>query len=112
MKRSHLAPFSCSGVFLTFFCLLAVLIGGAPLSAQLTTARLSGIVTDNTGSALAGADVSVEGVQTGYKQTMKTGTAGEYLFPSLPVGEYTLTIDMGERALCWRWGRLPAEMLS
>lgn len=94
MKKGHLDPFSRCGFFLAFFCLLAVLTGSAPLSAQLTTARLSGIVTDNTGSALAGADVSVVGVQTGYKQTMKSGAAGEYLFPSLPVGEYTLTVDM------------------
>jgi hypothetical protein len=94
MKKDNLDKSSRCGVFLAFFCLLCVLIGSAPLSAQLTTARLSGIVTDNTGSALAGADVSVQEVQTGYKQAMKSGTAGEYLFPSLPVGEYILTVDM------------------
>jgi hypothetical protein len=62
--------------------------------AQLTTARLSGVVTDTSGAALIGADVSAREVQTGYRQTVKTGASGQYLFPSLPVGNYDVTVDM------------------
>ena len=61
---------------------------------QFTTARLSGTVQDNTGAAVPGASVTVEQAGTGYKQEVKAGAAGEYLFPSLPVGDYQLTVEM------------------
>ena len=79
---------------LSLFVLLMGLVWTATALAQYTTARLSGIVTDNTGSALVGATVTVEQVDTGYKQTVTTGAAGDYLFPSLPVGAYKLTVTM------------------
>ena len=62
--------------------------------AQYTTARLAGTVADNTGSAVPGATVTVLQSATGYKQEAKTGAAGDYLFPSLPVGDYQLTVEM------------------
>ena len=62
--------------------------------AQYTTARLGGAVMDNTSIAVPGATVTVEQSVTGYKQVVKTGTAGDYLFPSLPVGDYQLTVEM------------------
>src|ERR1700677_1144019 len=61
---------------------------------QFTTARLSGTVQDNTGAAVPGASVTVEQAGTGYQQQVKAGAAGEYLFPSLPVGDYQLTVSM------------------
>ena len=82
------------------FASLAVLIlsltamWGVPAVAQSTTAQLSGTVTDNAGSAVAGAAITVEQIAIGFKQTGKTGPGGEYLFPSLPVGRYELTIEM------------------
>src|SRR5208337_1299493 len=62
--------------------------------AQFTTARLSGTVTDHTNAAVPGATVTVEQSTTGYRQTTKTGASGDYLFPSLPVGTYDLTVEM------------------
>jgi Carboxypeptidase regulatory-like domain/TonB dependent receptor/TonB-dependent Receptor Plug Domain len=62
--------------------------------AQYTTARLSGDVEDKTGAAVPGATVIVEQTGTGYKQEVKSGAAGEFLFPSLPVGSYQLTVEM------------------
>jgi hypothetical protein len=73
--------------------LIFLVLWSTPAAAQLTTARLSGIVADKSGSAVADADVSAQEMQTGYKQTVKTGKSGEYLFPSLPVGTYNLTVD-------------------
>jgi hypothetical protein len=71
-----------------------IVLGGACALAQYTTARLSGTVQDNSGAAVAGATVSIEQAGTGYKQEVKTGAGGEYLFPSLPVGDYQLTVEM------------------
>lgn len=77
-------------------CLLLSLIilfaSAAP--AQFTTARLSGVVSDTSGGVVPGATVTMKDQSTGYTQTATTGAAGEYLFPSLPVGTYQLTAGM------------------
>jgi hypothetical protein len=74
---------------------LMLLLGWAgPAQAQFTTARLSGVVTDNSGGVIPGATVTVEELSTGYTQAVKTGAAGEYLFPSLPVGTYQFSAQM------------------
>ena len=77
-----------------FSSLLLTVMWATTAPAQYTTARLSGTVVDKTGSAVPGATVIVEQAGTGYKQQVKSGEVGEYLFPSLPVGEYQLTVEM------------------
>ena len=62
--------------------------------AQFTTARLNGTVVDASGLALVGVTIHVEQIGTGYSQSTTTGTSGEYLFPSLPVGVYRVTATM------------------
>ncbi len=78
-------------LFLSFFVLV---IGKPSAFGQYTTARLSGTVQDKSGAAIPGATVTIEQVDTGYKQQVKSGQEGEFLFPSLPVGEYKLTVEM------------------
>ena len=85
------AQFTPALLFLSFFVLV---LWTTTALGQYTTARLSGTVQDNSGAAVPGATVTVEQVGTGYKQQVKSGAAGEYLFPSLPVGEYQLTVEM------------------
>ena len=81
------AAFVLSALFVVVMCATTAL-------AQYTTARFSGTVMDNTSSAIAGATVTVEQTGTGYRQTVKTGASGDYVFPSLPVGNYQLTVEM------------------
>ena len=81
------AAFVLSALFVVVMCATTAL-------AQFTTARLSGTVMDNTSSAIAGATVTVEQTGTGYRQTAKTGASGDFVFPSLPVGNYQLTVEM------------------
>jgi len=79
------------------FALLAFLtlfLGTFPALAQFTTARLGGFVQDKSGAAVPGATVLIEQEGTGYKQTAKSTSTGEYTFPSLPIGTYTLTVDL------------------
>lgn len=66
----------------------------ASVQAQFTTARLSGTVLDSSGSAIAGAAVVVDQEGTAYKQSAITNSSGEYVFPSLPVGTYQITVTM------------------
>jgi outer membrane receptor protein involved in Fe transport len=78
------------------FLLGLILVFGStmPLWAQYTTARLNGIVTDPSGAVVAGANITVQDLGTGYSQSTRSESAGQYLFPSLPVGTYQITVSM------------------
>ncbi len=92
-KSRNLSPASW---FISFSVVFILVCGSvAPLRAQYTTARLSGIVSDATGAVVAGATVTVRDVETGYSQTTTSTDAGQYLFPSLPVGNYQIKVSMG-----------------
>jgi hypothetical protein len=62
--------------------------------AQTNTSRISGTVTDSTGAVISGAKVTAKNDATGIAQTQTTTEAGLYSFPSLPVGGYTITVEM------------------
>jgi hypothetical protein len=62
--------------------------------AQTNTSRISGTVTDSSGAVIAGAKVTAKSDATGVAQTQATTEAGLYSFPSLPVGSYTITVEM------------------
>ena len=76
--------------------LLTILVGlvGAGLLAygQGTSASLTGNVTDPSGAAVAGADVTATNIDTNFTQSVKTDNAGNYLIRPLPIGNYTLAI--------------------
>ena len=94
MKRKfrNLLP---AGWFICFSLGLILVFGSTmPGWAQYTTARLSGIVSDPSGAVVAGAAIKVQDVGTGYSQTANSTSAGQYLFPSLPVGTYQITVSM------------------
>jgi hypothetical protein len=77
-----------------FLGLLLVFASTITAMAQFTTARLSGTVTDSSGSAIPGAMLVVKSPDTGYTQNAISGAGGVYLFPSLPVGTYRLSVTM------------------
>ena len=94
MKRKfwYLVP----AQWLICFSLGLILVFGSPTTvwAQYTTARLSGIVSDPSGAVVAGATITVQDVGTGYTQSANSTSAGQYLFPSLPVGTYQITVSV------------------
>lgn len=63
-------------------------------SAQELRGRIDGVVTDNTGGVLPGVTVTVSGPALIQSQTTVTGTEGNYRFPSLPTGLYTLVFEL------------------
>jgi hypothetical protein len=80
-----------------FICSLAMFVCFrlAPSAlAQYTTARLSGVITDSSGAVVVGATITIRDVGTGYTQTTSSTPAGQYAFPSLPVGNYQITVSM------------------
>ncbi|MDR3718283.1 MAG: carboxypeptidase regulatory-like domain-containing protein [Bryobacteraceae bacterium] len=55
--------------------------------------RLSGLVTDPSGGAMAGATVQALNTDTGLDHSTVTNAEGLYAFPALPAGRYELRID-------------------
>ena len=61
--------------------------------AQGGTAELTGLVTDQTGAVVAGAEATLTNLATGGKRIETTSSAGTYRFVALPVvGSYNLDI--------------------
>ncbi|MCW3118490.1 MAG: TonB-dependent receptor [Chitinophagaceae bacterium] len=64
------------------------------LSAQVTTATLSGIVKDSKGAGLSSVTVTVEYPDAGIKQTLITRSDGRFTVPNLRVGgPYRVTVN-------------------
>src|SRR5438874_1321219 len=66
---------------------------GSFLSAQESTARLLGTVTDPTGAVIPGATVVARNVATGLDRKTVANESGNYSIPSLPIGQYTLVAE-------------------
>jgi Carboxypeptidase regulatory-like domain len=66
----------------------------APLRAQTTGATLTGRVVDQSGAAVPGATIAANAPATGFTRSVVTGSDGDYLMPSLPVGLYDVTVQL------------------
>jgi hypothetical protein len=71
-----------------------LLFCAAGLVAQMTTADVVGTVTDNSGAVLVGARVTVKNLGTEVARSMVTNDTGNYVFTFLPVGTYSVTIEV------------------
>jgi hypothetical protein len=60
---------------------------------QAPVGAIYGVVRDPSGAALAAAEVKVKSVVTGLERTSSSSAQGDYDFPSLPVGEYEVTVE-------------------
>ena len=75
---------------------LAIALACAPRAVGQTVAvaQLSGTVTDQSGAALPGANVTVTQTDTGMTRFVVSGANGDFVFTNLPVGPYKLTAKM------------------
>src|SRR6202049_1360140 len=73
------------------FLLVAVLFVAGGAQAEVT-GKITGVVTDQSGSVIAGATVFITNAATGVKQTTKTDQDGVFTFPVLPVGQYQMDV--------------------
>ena len=69
---------------------LSLLITASTAWAQLSTAQLSGRVTDESGAVLPGVTVAVTQTDTGLTRSVTTNANGTYVMPNLPTGPYRL----------------------
>jgi len=87
------APFSIATRLLVL-CL--ALLGSAFLAvAQIGAGgTIVGTVTDQSGAAVPGADVVVNDIDTNTVTHVTSNASGEYTAPGLPVGHYTVTVEV------------------
>jgi Carboxypeptidase regulatory-like domain/TonB dependent receptor len=73
--------------------LLTILSTNLPAHAQSTYGSISGAVTDPSGAAIAGADVTLTNVSTSEKRTQQSGANGLFTFVNLFPGVYRIDIE-------------------
>jgi hypothetical protein len=70
---------------------LTLLLGVAPLRAQVDTGTILGTVTDASGAAVRGANVTLTNEGTNATLTTTTGSNGEYKFTPVKIGSYKVS---------------------
>ena len=79
-----------SNCMLVGILLLVAILCGAAWAQD--TASLTGTVTDASGAAVPGAQVAARNAEHGINRTGTTNESGDFLFSSLPIGSYDLTV--------------------
>jgi hypothetical protein len=64
-----------------------------PLFCQTSSTAILGTVTDATGAVVVGAKVTLLQVQTGIKRLDTTSSTGDFNFPLLDPGQYSVTVE-------------------
>lgn len=61
-------------------------------AAQSTSGSIFGTITDPSGAVISNAQISETNVKTGVTQNTRSNGSGNYLFPDLPYGVYSVTV--------------------
>lgn len=73
--------------------LLGVVLLARPLAAQVgSDGAILGVVTDQSGAVVAGAQVTVTNLNTGFKKTATAGLGGNFEILALPIGTYSISV--------------------
>ncbi len=73
--------------------LIIFVVGAVAVVAQTGTSNITGTVRDTAGAVVPGATVKARNEATGVTSTQTTNDSGLYSFASLPVGDYTITVE-------------------
>lgn len=74
------------------FLLTVLLIAVPSVYAQIVGGSIGGTVRDSSGAAVSGAVVTVKNLETGAARTLTTANDGRFSAPSVPVGEYSVSV--------------------
>ena len=85
MSHRLLAAVLSLGVLLSMLCV--------PMHAQSTYGSISGTVTDPSGAALPGANVTLTNTGTAEKRSQVSGDDGHFTFVNLFQGEYRVDVE-------------------
>src|SRR5882672_663012 len=82
------------GSLWVYLAALCVLLFSSPSAlGQAVNATLLGTVTDSSAAAVANVKVTITETNTGISRTSQTNESGNYVFPDLPPGTYTVTAE-------------------
>jgi hypothetical protein len=92
-RLPHMLP---TLTFARNLCLLLCLCFALPslLVAQGTGGRILGRIADPTGAVLSGVKITATNDATGVGHDSVSNDSGDYVFPELPVGTYSLTFEL------------------
>ncbi|MFN2578230.1 MAG: carboxypeptidase regulatory-like domain-containing protein [Pyrinomonadaceae bacterium] len=79
-----------ASLLISFSILLLICLAAV---AQTGSSNITGTVKDTNGSVVAGATVTAKNEATGVTSTQTTTESGLFSFASLPVGNYTITVE-------------------
>ena len=99
MNTEEFAAPATAGLVKLWRLSMAVLLGtillgfSAPVMGQAVNATLLGTVTDSSGAAVASVKVTITETNTGIRHASQTNESGNYVFPNLPPGTYTIIAE-------------------
>ena len=73
--------------------LLLLSLSSLRTAAQNATSQVTGVVSDSSGAMVTGAEVQIKNTDTNAVRTTTTNDRGEYSFPNLPIGPYSLQVS-------------------
>lgn len=73
---------------------LLLILAAQSLFGQFDSAAVVGSIRDEKGGALAGARIVLKNIDTGLTQNATATESGEFIFPSVRIGNYKLTAEM------------------
>lgn len=73
-----------------FLC--AVILASA-CAAQTTSTEILGTITDTSGAVVPNVKVTLLRIATGERRTTNSTSSGDYSFPLIDIGEYTVTAE-------------------
>src|SRR6185369_16349969 len=71
---------------------MSLSLASQALAQTATTATIVGTISDKTGEVLSGAEIELLNTATGQNLKHITGDDGQYVFPSVLPGNYTLSV--------------------
>src|SRR5262245_29064868 len=82
------------GVSLLLALLFSALSCATVWAQAASTAQINGVVRDQTGAILPGAEISVTQTDTGLSRSTLTNETGTYVLTNLPTGPYRLEVSL------------------
>lgn len=76
-------------IYLLMVLVLALMLTGVAAS-QTTTGSIYGTVTDSSGAVIADAAITARNIATGGIHTAKSNSSGDYVFPAVEPGDYSV----------------------
>ena len=100
-STSHLSALALRGRLLTpivaatFALMFMLLLQPAAFAQVSASGTIRGVVKDQAGAVVPGADVTAKSERTGSERKGKSNSDGGFSFPALDPGTYTITVEAG-----------------